>query len=133
MNSCSELEYRRFVEQISGLCCEGFVSEEHCRLFGIDFAASRETLLGAYQEFLICCEWLDGCRFNDYATHFSPDSIKVKAKIEATCGQSINNGSLIAAVMYLELPYVTLTNTPNIFVAISRFCTRFHSTVSHSS
>lgn len=102
-------------------------------MFGVNFDESRDALIAAYQEFLICCDWLDGCKFNDYATHFSPDSVKIKAKIEASSGQPISNGSLIVAVMFLNLPYVTLTNTPNIFVAISRFCTRFHSSSNHTA
>lgn len=118
------------MEQTPGLCSEGFVSDEHCQLFGIDFLESRERLLGAYGEFLTCCDWLSECRFNEYATHFSPDSLKIKEKVEASSGKKISNGSLIAAAIFLELPYVTLASTPNIFVAISRFCTRFHSSTS---
>lgn len=130
---CSENEFRQFVENLSGLCVEGFVSDEYCEMFGVDYGSSRERLLDSYREFAVCCEWLSGCRLSDYATHFSPDSLRIVKKIEASSGQTISNGSLIAAVKYLDLPHVSLSNTPNIFVGISRFCKRFHSTANFSS
>lgn len=133
MKICNESEYRQFVDRISDLCSEGFVSAEYCKMFHIDFDASREELLDAYQEFVTCCDWLSGCRFDDYATHFSPDSLRIKAKIEASSGRSVSNGSLIVAVMFLDLPHVTLGNSPNISIAVSRFCTRFHASVSSSA
>lgn len=133
MNICSESEYRQFVGNISDLCVEGFVSADYCEMFGIDYEASRARLLDSYHEFAVCCEWLSGCRLSDYATHFSPDSLRIKEKVEASSGQSVSNGSLIVAVKYLDLPHVTLSNTPNIFVGISRFCKRFHSFANYTA
>lgn len=133
MGNCSESEYRQFVDRIADLCSEGFASDEYCKLFHVDFAASREELLNAYQGFVTCCNWLNGCSFDDYATHFSPDSQRVKAKIEASSGRPILNGSLIAAVMFLDLPHVMLGNSPNISIAVSRFCARFHASATISA
>lgn len=133
MKICSENEYRQFVEGISGLGTEGFVSAEYCEMFNIDFPASRQILSDSYQEFVTCCDWLNGCRFNDYATHFSPDSLRIKEKVESNSGRSVSNGSLIAAVMFLTLPHVTLGNSPNISIGISRFCTRFHASATSSA
>lgn len=133
MKICSENDYRQLIEGISDLCCEGFVSTEYCKMFNINYESSRTQLLNAYQEFVTCCSWLSECRFNDYATHFSPDSMRIKSKIDTNSGRLVSNGSLIAAVMYLDLPHVTLGNSPNIAIAISRFCTRFHASAESSA
>jgi len=130
---CNENEYKQFVDRTPDLCAEGFVSAEYCKMFHIDFDASRAALLDSYRDFVTCCDWLKGCRFDDYATHFSPDSLRIKAKIEASSGRSVSNGCLITAVMFLGLPHVTLGKSPNISIAISRFCTRFHASASFSA
>lgn len=122
---CSESAYRQLVEEIPDLCADGFVSSEYCAMFNVDFAESRAKLKDAYQEFVTCCDWLSGCRFDDYATNFSPDSLRIKSKIEASSGRSVSNGSLIVAVKFLDLPHTLLGKTPNISIAISRFCSRF--------
>jgi hypothetical protein len=129
---CSESVYRQLVDSSAGLCAAGFASPEYCRMFDIDFDASREELRGGYRDFVTCCEWLSGCRYNDYATHFSPDSLRAKAKIEASSGRPVSNGSLIVAVRFLDLPHVQLGKTPNIAIAFSRFCSRFQVSVTTS-
>jgi len=129
---CNESEYRQFVNQIPDLCADGFVSSEYCSLFHVDFDESRAKLLEAYREFVTCCDWLSGCRLDDYATNFSPDSLRIKSKIEASSGRSVSNGCLIVAVKFLDIPHTTLGNTPNIAVAISRFCARFQVTATSS-
>ena len=121
------------VANATDLCAAGFVSAEYCSMFDIDFESSREELLDSYREFVVCCEWLSGCQFDDYATHFSPDSLRVRAKIDACSERPVSNGSLIVAVMYLDLPHVTLGKTPNIAIAVSRFCPRFQAPLSISS
>ncbi len=123
---CTKDEFQAFVGKVSNLCAGGMVSADYCRYFKLDFAVSRQELLTAYEAFISCCSWLDGCRYDEYATHFSPGTDRLLPRVSAASGCTIPLGALIAAVLYLELPYVIPGNSPGLAVGISRFCPRLH-------
>lgn len=124
---CSRDEFQKFVERISNLCADGMVTPDYCRLFKVDFSESRNRLVAAYEDFVACCNWLSGCRFDDYATHFSPGTERLLAKVNRKLGRQIVHGALIAAVLYLELPHIMPGNSPGLSVGVSRFCPRLYS------
>lgn len=123
---CSKEEFRTFVNRFPNLCASGMVSSDYCRFFKINFDDSRQRLLEAYDDFSACCNWLAGCRYDDYATHHSPGTDRLLDKVRAFLGREIPHGALIAAVLYLELPHVMPGNTPGLSVGVSRFCPRLH-------
>ncbi len=124
--ACSQEEFRSFVAHIPNLCTRGLTTAEYCQLFNIDFEHSRLSLADAYQDFLDCCRWLLDCQLDLYATHFSPRSEKVLGKVSGCLGRQISHGTLVAAVLYLDLPHVLHGNSPGISVGISRFCCHYH-------
>lgn len=123
---CNREEYRQFVEKFPNLCANGMVTPEYCHLFKIDFMKSRNQLVDAYDDFAASCSWLSGCRFDDYATHFSPGTDRLLNKLNLSIGHAVPHGALVAAVLYLELPHVIPGNSPGISVGVSRFCPRLH-------
>lgn len=123
---CSRGEYQQFVEKISNLCADGMVTSEYCRFFKVDFDGSRQRLFDAYDDFAACCSWLSGCRFDDYATHYSPGTDRLLARVNQSLGRTVSHGSLVAAVLYLDLPHVMPGNSPGLSVGVSRFCSRLN-------
>ncbi len=124
MFDCSIEEFRKFVLGTANLCGDGMVTSEYCRFFKIDFNSSRSQLLESYADFSACCSWLSGCRFDDYATHYSPGSDRLLSQLNKALGRPVPHGALIAAVLYLELPHVIPGTSPGIAVGVSRFCSR---------
>lgn len=127
MCNCSQREFKTFVGHHPNLCASGLVTNDYCRLFKLDFSASRLELSESHSDFLDCCRWLRKCRMDGYATHYSPTSEQVLRKINAGLGRSIAHGVLVAAVLYLELPHVMHGNSPGLSIGISRFCSHYHS------
>jgi hypothetical protein len=123
---CSREEYQQFVGRITNLCVDGMVSSDYCRLFKINFDASRRQLFDCYDDFLACCTWLSSCDFDEYATHYSPGSDRLLARVNKALGRSVPHGALIAAVLYLELPHVMPGNSPGLAVGVSRFCSSLY-------
>jgi hypothetical protein len=80
----------------------------------------RESfLLHHFDEFKICCDWLD--KFKKVKTpQFS--SYYLKHVVEKLSGESISNGGLIAAALHLGLPTKSYPGSPNINIAISKKC-----------
>ncbi len=127
MFKCSQLEFMTFIGHLPNLCASGLVTKEYCRLFNLDFSASRLQLTDSYADFNVCCRWLKMCRTDEYATHFSPSSEQVLQKINTFLERTISHGSLVAAVLYLDLPHVKHGNSPGLSIGISRFCSHYHS------
>ena len=125
MQSCSQEQYRSFVGNFPNLCMHGLTSSEHCRLFKLDFAESRQRLTDSYQDFVDSCQWLDKCRMDDYATHYSPVSEQVRQRLNSSLGREIAHGVLVAAVLYLDLPHVMHGSSPGLSIGISRFCPHY--------
>ena len=100
------------------------VTAEYCRFFKLGFDNSRSQLLDAYDDFSACCTWLSGCRFDDYATHYSPGSERLLNQANKMLGRTLPHGALIAAVLYLDLPHIMPGNSPGLAVGVSRFCPR---------
>ena len=121
---CNREEYQQFVKRITNLCAAGMVTAEYCRYFKVDFDSSRSQLLDSYEDFSVCCTWLSGCRFDDYATHYSPGTERLLSQASKMQGRPLPHGALIAAVLYLELPHVMPGNSPGLGVGVSRFCPR---------
>ena len=76
-------------------------------------------LLHHFDEFKICCDWLD--KFKKVKTP-QYSSYYLKHVVEKLSGESISNGGLIAAVLHLGLPTTSYPGSPNINIAISKKC-----------
>ncbi len=130
MFTCSQNDFQRFVSAFPNLCANGLTSSEYCQLFKIDFETSRQELTSSYQAFVDCCQWLLKCRMDDYATHFSPTSEQVLAKLVQQFDRDISHGALISAVLFLNLPHVMHGKSPGLSIGISRFCSHYHRHIS---
>lgn len=130
MITCSQDDFQQFVAHFPNLCSRGLTSSEYCRLFKVDFDASRQELADSYQAFLDCCQWLLKCRMDEYATHFSPTSEQVQSKMIEQLGRDIPHGVLVSAVLFLDLPHVMHGKSPGLSIGISRFCSHYHRHIS---
>jgi len=125
MLTCSQEEYRSLVDHYPNLCLHGLTTSEQCRLFKLDFEYSRLQLIGSYQDFSDCCQWLSQCRVDDYATHFSPTSEQVRQRLVSSLGREIAHGIVVAGVLFLQLPHVMHGSSPGLSIGISRFCSHY--------
>jgi hypothetical protein len=122
---CSKDEYRDFVDHFPNLCLHGLTSKDHCRLFKLDLAESRRQLARSYVDFVDCCKWLQQCRMDDYATHYSPTSEQVRQRLSNALDREIAHGVIVTAVLFLDLPHVTHGTSPGLSIGISRFCAHY--------
>lgn len=86
--------------------------------FGIDSNISEIFDQENIKQIETCVEWLRtksvSKSMNRIATSYG-----IKHIIERELNKYIANGSFIAAVIYLDIPYVKIQDSPNIHVAIS--------------
>lgn len=78
----------------------------------------REALSQRFEEFCICCKWLLLCK---YRKTMNPrnTSYGLKHRVENHFGTYITNGTFIAAIIHLGIPYEIIYGSPNIKVGIS--------------
>ncbi|MFH0734623.1 MAG: hypothetical protein V1773_06975 [bacterium] len=86
--------------------------------YGIELTQTNEKYDADYlQQIEICIDWLKdkpiSQKFNYHSTSYG-----IKHKIERELDVYIANGCLIAAIIYLGIPYKRIPNSPNIYVAI---------------
>ena len=118
----SALEFQTFIKNNPALTLEGFVNESYCKLFNLDFDQSRKALKNTYMQFEKCCQWLLKCKMNKSTGPKSPAGYFIRGLIKKHYNTPISNGTLIAAVILLKLPYKTDDVPPDIYVGISRKC-----------
>ena len=103
------------------------VEEERC-LIVHGFSAAKSTNFDeeranfkasatAFEEFGICCEFLNQCP--KIKTPTIP-SFLLKKTIEHKAGRFISNGALIASVIHLQIPYKAIPNCPYVKIALSK-------------
>ena len=89
---------------------------------GEDFERSRAGLAGNLKDFKFCCNWLSQCKQIKTINRQVGSSYALKHLAEAWSGRHLSNGSFIAAVIHLGIPYQTFSDTPNICLALSSRC-----------
>ena len=90
-----------------------------------DYSEKRKNLENRYDEFKLCCEWIEKYRFHPTEKQFikfvqvrTYNSYYLKHLVEKWSGKYISNGAFIAAVRYMELPFRPIYGTPDISVII---------------
>lgn len=126
MKQPSKKELAKIINETDILGMEGLLPKSYCKNSDIDLANSKKHLLDSFDEFGACCKWLDKCVINKTAKQDSPGSYLLKHMVEKDHKSYISNGALIAAVIYLDIPYATYPNeSPNISVGISKKSPRY--------
>jgi len=90
-----------------------------------DYREKRKDLENRYDEFKLCCEWIEKFRFHPTEKQFKKfvqvqtyNSYYLKHLVEKWSGKYISNGAFIAAVRFMELPFRPIYGTPDISVVI---------------
>jgi hypothetical protein len=90
-----------------------------------DYHEKRKNLENRYDEFKICCEWIEKFRFHPTEKQFRKfvqvqtyNSYYLKHFVEKWSGKYISNGAFIAAVRFMKLPFRPIYGTPDISVTI---------------
>lgn len=122
MKTPDEEKFKETVNSVPNLCMSGLVNNAYCKHFDFEMNQNKERLLECYNEFKLCCEWLSKCKLNQTATFKSPNSYGLKHLVENHSKTYISNGALIAAVIFLGIPYKPHTDPPNISVGVSKAC-----------
>jgi hypothetical protein len=94
---------------------------------GEEFRKNREALLKSYNEFKICCEWIekhqtkikkrDLKNYNYLKYHYN--SYFLTHSIEKWSGSTISAGAFIAALIYFDISYKPILGTPDISVYLA--------------
>jgi hypothetical protein len=79
----------------------------------------REALRKNLEHFRLCCQWLSLCLRRKTINHGIGTSYRLKHHVEKHFGKYVTNGSFIAAVIHLGIPYKIYPDSPNIAVALS--------------
>jgi len=84
-----------------------------------EFQKERELLKDNLEQFQICCNWLTLCQKRKTVNLNIDSSYGLKHRVENHFKSYVSNGSFIAAIIYLEIPYKIYPSRPNINVALS--------------
>ena len=90
-----------------------------------DYQEKRKDLENRYEEFKLCCEWIEKYRYHPNEKEFNKfvqlqtyNSYYLKHLVEKWSGKYISNGAFIAAVKYYKLPFRAIYSTPDIAVTV---------------
>lgn len=90
-----------------------------------DYHKRRKDLENRYDEFKLCCEWIEKYRFHPTEKQFikfvqlqTYNSYYLKHLVEKWSGKYISNGAFIAAVKFFKLPFRPIYSTPDISVTV---------------
>ena len=90
-----------------------------------DYRKKRKDLENRYDEFKLCCEWIEKYKYHPTEKEFNKfvqlqtyNSYYLKHLVEKWSGKYISNGAFIAAVKYYRLPFRPIYSTPDIAVTV---------------
>jgi len=90
-----------------------------------DYHEKRKNLESRYDEFKLCCEWIEKYRFHPTKKQFKKfvqvqtyNSYYLKHLVERWSGKYIPNGAFIAAVKFFKLPFRPIYGTPDISITV---------------
>ena len=90
-----------------------------------DYSTKRKILENRYDEFKLCCEWIEKYRFHPTEKQFKKlaqvqtyNSYYLKHLVEKWSGKYISNGAFIAAVKFYKLSFRPIYGTPDIAVTV---------------
>lgn len=125
-------EFARIIAETDILGMEGLLPKAYCKSYNLNLTNSKKNLLLGYNEFEACCKWLDECVINKTANQDSLSSYRLKHMVEKDHKSYISNGALIAAVIFLDIPYVEHPDeSPNISVGISKRSPRYKALINN--
>jgi len=110
----TESAFHRFLEKHPQLAANGLSAPE-----AASFACERQRLEASFADFALCCEWLLDCTPMRRVSCVAPWSGELRAHIERQTGSAVSPGALIAAVLFLRLPYHRPDDSAEVRVGIS--------------
>lgn len=120
-NMITHAEYLRILNTLDKITEVGFVNETNLDRY----LEKRMELENRYNEFKLCCEWIEKYRFFPTDKEFMKlaqvqtyISYYLKHLVEKWSGKYIPNGAFIAALKYLDIPYRPIYGTPDISVTL---------------
>jgi hypothetical protein len=119
----SEDIFKGILKREPGLTCLGFENQGNNEQFQIN----RSALENGFNEFKICCEWIERHRtkikkrdfknFNFLRYHYN--SYFLAHSIERWAEQNISNGAFIASLLYFGISYKPIYGSPDISVFLA--------------
>lgn len=101
----SKQSFLAFLEKNTNLCASGLADPELCRRLELDYQAERERLKAAYDDFANCCDWLLDSTPMRRVSCVAPASSDLVDHLAKKIGAPICQGALVAAVLFLRIPY----------------------------
>ena len=119
MQEPMERDFINIVTMTKGLGIAGLFSDESYERYNVNPAKNQKLRLDRFQEFRLC--WKELLKSQEcQIRQDSPSSYLLHRLIEQRTGENLSFGAVIAAVIYLGLPYQHITNTPDVRIGISR-------------
>jgi len=115
----SEQSFLAFIEKNPTLCAIGLAGPELCRKLQLDFQVERKRLQAAYADFTRCCDWLLDSTPMRRVSCVAPASSDLVEHLTKKNGGPICHGALVAAVLFLRIPYHHPEGSAEVRVGIS--------------
>lgn len=115
----SEQSFLAFLEKNPNLCASGLAGAELCQKVQLDYQRERERLQAAYEDFTRCCNWLLDSTPMRRVSCVAPTSSGLAGHVAKLFGTPICHGALVAAVLFLRIPYHQPEGSPEVRVGIS--------------
>lgn len=112
-------QFRQFLERQPRLCAAGLADSDNPTLPDGVFRGERAALLAAYPAFSACCLWLLDCTPMSRVSCVAPNATTLRERIAKEAAMPIPLGAVIAAVLYLRLPWHRPEGSSDIRVGIS--------------
>lgn len=115
----SEQSFLAFLEKNPTLCACGLAGPELCRQLQLDYQGERKRLQAAYVDFARCCDWLLDSTPMRRVSCVAPVSSAMVDHLAKKIGIPICHGALVAAVLFLRIPYHQPEGSAEVRVGIS--------------
>lgn len=114
-------DYLNILNSLEKITDVGFIYESTPK----DYNEKRKGLENRFDEFKLCCDWIEKFRFHPTEKQFvkfvqvqTYNSYYLKHLVEKWSGKYISNGAFIAAVRFMGLSFRPIYGTPDISVTI---------------
>lgn len=115
----SERSFQAFLEKNPHLCATGLAGPEFCQQLQLDYEGERNLLKSAFDDFVRCCDWLLDSTPMRRVSCVAPTSSSLVGHLAKKSGQPVCHGALVAAVLFLRIPYHHPEGSAEVRVGIS--------------
>lgn len=115
----SEKSFQSLLNKNPQLCACGMADPDLCRQLQLDYEDERTRLKAAFSDFVLCCDWLLDSTPMRRVSCVAPTSAVLTSRLAKKHGTRVCHGALVAAVLFLRIPYHQPDGSLDVRVGIS--------------